>query len=106
MEWFRTLPTVWDDTRVIDGRPGEFAAIARRKGSTWHLGVLTNNSPRVVELPLDVLEAGRKYSAAIYSDGDGARDIRKSVRTFRRGEILKLELKPRGGAAVRFVPED
>ena len=100
MEWFRNLPTVWDDTKVIDGRPGQFAAIARRKGSNWYLGAITNEDARDMALPLDMLDANREYSATIYADGDGARDVRKSQKTVRRGDTLELKLPSRGGAAV------
>ncbi|MCX6631272.1 MAG: glycoside hydrolase family 97 N-terminal domain-containing protein [Candidatus Solibacter sp.] len=106
MEWFRNLPTVWDDTKVIDGRPGEFAAIARRKGSNWYLGAVTNEEARDAKLPLDMLEANRQYTATIFADGDGSRDIRKASKAVRRGDVLELALKSRGGAAVVLSPNN
>ena len=102
MEWFRNLPTVWDDTKVMDGRPGEFAAIARRKGSNWFLGVVTNEDARDTRLSLDMLDANREYTASVYADGDGPRDVRKSQKTVRRGDLLELKLPSRGGAAFAF----
>ena len=104
MEWFRGLPTVWDDTRVIDGQPGEFAAIARRKGSAWYLGAVTGESARSLKLPLEMLDADREYDATIYADGDGPRDVRKSSRTVRRGEALDVDLAARGGVAIVIAP--
>ena len=104
MEWFRNLPTVWDDTRVLAGRPGEFAAIARRQGSTWFLGVVNNDSARDLQLPLPMLDPGRAYTATFYSDGEGPRDIRKSVKTYSLGDTLELPLQPRGGVAITFTP--
>ncbi|MDZ4801264.1 MAG: glycoside hydrolase family 97 catalytic domain-containing protein [Bryobacteraceae bacterium] len=100
MEWFRRVPTVWDDTRVVDGQPGEFAVVARRKGAEWYVGAVTNESQREVRLPLEMLESGRKYFATVYADGSGPKDIRKSVSTVRRGDVLTLSLAARGGAAV------
>ena len=104
MEWFRGLPTVWDDTRVIDGQPGEFVAIARRKGTAWYLGAVTNGSARTLKLPLAMLDAGREYSAEIYADGDGPRDVRKSSRSVRSGEVLEVSLAARGGVAMVLTP--
>jgi alpha-glucosidase len=103
MEWFRDLPTVWDDTKVLDGSPGEFAAVARRKGTSWFLGIANNNSGREMKLALEMLEPGREYAASIFADGDGPRDVRRTQKSFRRGDVLELTLHPRGGAAVRFT---
>jgi alpha-glucosidase len=105
MEWFRNLPTVWDETRVIDGHPGEFVAIARRSGERWFVGAITNNGGRVVRLPLEMLAPGRRYVAELYLDGDGPRDIRKLRRSITGGEAIDLTLQPRGGAALMLTPE-
>jgi alpha-glucosidase len=106
MEWFRTLPTVWDDTRVMrESRPGEFAAMARRNGANWHLGAVTNDRPRQVRIPLDMLDANRAYTATLYTDGPGGvRDIQSEQRTVRRGDVLQFSLASRGGAAAMIVP--
>ena len=103
MQWFRELPTVWDDTRVLDGSPGEFAAVARRSGTSWFLGIISNDSGRKTELVLDMLEPGRDYTASIFADGDGPRNVQKTQRSFHHGDVLELTLHPRGGAAVRFT---
>jgi alpha-glucosidase len=103
MEWFRELPTVWDDTRVLEGLPGEFVCIARKKGTGWFMGVLTNDSAREMKITLDMLEPGRVYTAAIFSDGDGPHDVQKNERQFRRGDVLDLKLQAKGGVAIHFV---
>jgi alpha-glucosidase len=106
MEWFKRLPTVWDDTKVLDGRPGEFVAVARRRGDQWFVGVITNNDGREVRLPLEMLEAGRRYVADLYVDGEGPRDIRTSRRSVAGGQAIDLTLPPRGGAALVLTPEE
>lgn len=103
MEWFRELPTVWDDTRVLEGHPGEYIAIARRKGPDWFLGAITNDSGRDMKLALDMLESGRQFTAAIFTDGKGPHDIQKSQRTFRKGDSVDLTLQPKGGVAIHLT---
>ena len=103
MEWFKNMPTVWDATKVLDGHPGEFVAVARRKGTDWFLGVVTNDSGRETKLTLDMLQPGREYAASIFSDGDGPRDVQKTRRSYRRGDVLELTLQPKGGAAIHFT---
>jgi hypothetical protein len=28
---------VWDDTKLVDGFPGEYVVMARRSGDTWYV---------------------------------------------------------------------
>ena len=69
------IPTVWDDTRVIDGYPGEFALIARRSGNRWFIGALNGSRIRDFEIPLDFLTPGIKYEATLYYDNPDAGTI-------------------------------
>lgn len=104
MEFLARVPTTWDETKVVAGRPGEFAAIARRKGDRWFLGVVTNNQSRSLRLPLAMLEANTEYEAVLYADGEGTRDVRRTVRRVSRDDALELALQPRGGAAIELHP--
>ena len=105
VEWFARLPTVWDDTRVLLGRPGEPVAVARRKGEQWFLGVVSNDQPNEVEVPLSMLDEGRRYTVELYEDGEGPRDVRKRRVVSRRGDTLQLQVQARGGVAIVFTPE-
>ncbi|MEZ5399876.1 MAG: glycoside hydrolase family 97 catalytic domain-containing protein [Bryobacteraceae bacterium] len=105
MAWFRDVPTTWDDTRVLGGAPGEFAAVARRKGDRWYLGVVANNTGGNRTLKLDMLDPDRAFEAVLYQDGQGPRDIQVETRRVRHSDALSLKLQPRGGAAVRLAPQ-
>lgn len=51
MDFLKTVPTTWDETRFIDGYPGMYAVLARRHGSTWYIaGVNATDSPMDVYL--------------------------------------------------------
>ena len=65
------MPTSWDETKVLNGLPGEYITIARRHGDEWFLGSMTSWVPRELELPLEFLGAGR-YRAEVYADADDA----------------------------------
>ena len=104
MEFVARVPTVWDDSRVLDGRPGEYAVVARRKGETWFVGVITNNRARAVPVRLSMLEEGKPFEATLYMDGDGSRDVRKSTRRVKRDDVIELALQARGGAAMEIRP--
>ncbi len=104
MEFLARVPTTWDDTKVLDGRPGEFAAIARRKGDAWFLGVITNNEARKVRIACNMLQPGLTYEATLYTDGDGPRDVRASKQRVSANQTLELALQARGGAAIELRP--
>ena len=107
LEFFDKVPTVWDDTRVLDDHIGTTAAIVRRSGSEWYLGVLGNDEAQQITLDTDFLEAGTPYVMSVYTDDpsvDTATHV--AVRRFivRKGDALPFLLLPRGGAAASFVP--
>lgn len=69
------VPAVWDDTRVLDGYPGEFAVIARRSGKRWFIGALNGSRERDFRIPLDFLTPGDKYDATLFYDDPDAGTI-------------------------------
>lgn len=107
LEFYKYVPTVWDETRVIHGRIGEYAVIARRSGQEWFVGAMNDSQERMLKLPLDFLDKGRKYAAHTYSD-DPTVETRTHVRIdcmeVDSNQTLDLELAPRCGEAIRFVP--
>ena len=57
MEILGALPTTWDETRYLQGAPGEYVLVARRKGADWYIAGL--NGPIERELVLDLGFAGK-----------------------------------------------
>lgn len=60
-DFLKDVPASWDETRFLSGAIGEHVAIARRKGATWYIGAMTNESGRKVRVPLDALGAGKRW---------------------------------------------
>lgn len=107
LEFWDRLPTVWDDTRVLDGQPGVAITMARRKGSEWFVGSITNNDARKLELRLDFLEPGKRYLATIYYDDPAAPTRTKvGMRTqeVNAATVLRTELRASGGQAMWIRP--
>lgn len=107
LEFFDNVPTVWDDTKVLYGRIGEYAVIARRSGQSWFIGCMNAEKQQTFEIPLDFLGKDKRYTAHIYSD-DPAVPTRTHVKISRwivnASSVLKVELSPRGGQAIRIHP--
>ncbi|MGZ3951790.1 MAG: glycoside hydrolase family 97 N-terminal domain-containing protein, partial [Flavisolibacter sp.] len=68
LEFWDNIPTTWDETKVLQGEPGQFITTARRSGNDWFLGTITNNDARTIKIPFDFLQKGKKYIASVYSD--------------------------------------
>lgn len=53
LEFLQNVPTAWDDTKFIDGYPGQFAVIARKSGSKWYIaGINAADEPKEIKLDL------------------------------------------------------
>ncbi len=103
LEFFDRVPTVWDDTRVLEGAIGQYATIARRSGEDWFIGAMNAASPRELRIPLDFLDPKKSYVAHIYShdpDGPTRTHVRVDQRSVDRSTVLTSRLHRNGGQAV------
>jgi len=106
------VPVDWEETRVLDGRIGDYVVVARRErgGDQWFIGAITDEEARTLDVPLWFLPRGRGYVADIYADGPGAdwRDDPGSYEITHRpvdaDTHLTLKLAPGGGQAIRIHP--
>jgi alpha-glucosidase len=98
------VPTVWDETKVLDGKIGDHATIARRSGDAWFLGTLTGAETRDLTLPLTFLPAGKKFTAFICENGDTPATTRVRTETVDSTTSLRAKLPASGGQAVRLMP--
>lgn len=105
ISWFENLKTVWDDSKVISGYPGEHIVMARRNGDDWWVGAMTNNDGRHLDIPLDFLDDG-SYMATLYTDDPKVQTktmVKVDKKKVSKGKKLSLDLLPRGGAAIHIT---
>ena len=57
-DFIKNVPTTWDETVPLDGKVGEYVAVARRKADNWFVGAMTNWDPRTLTLDFSFLPAG------------------------------------------------
>jgi alpha-glucosidase len=105
-QFIKDVPATWDETRGLNGLPGEFITVARRHDQDWFLGSMCSSLGCELKVSLDFLGTG-KYTATIYADAPDAGEQPKHVsitkKTVTRKTVLNLKLPPAGGCAVRFV---
>ena len=106
LKFFDDVYTVWDESKVLEGEPGEYVTMARRHGDEWFIGTITN-AGRKAEVGLDFLPEG-KFVAEIYTDGDKSVPTRTKVRVssclVSSADTLHFNLRDSGGAAIRLIP--
>jgi alpha-glucosidase len=104
-EFLQQIPTTWDETHVIDAKPGEWLAIARRKGNDWYIGAITNHTARTVTGNLDFLPEGN-YAAEIYSDAPATdpnfNHLVKVVKQVNKKTAINMLLASGGGQVMRL----
>ena len=108
IDFLKVVPTVWDDTRVLDAAVAHHLVIARRSGKEWYLGALTDSQARELPIKLDFLGKGR-WKLRLWKDAADSRTDAEHLdieeRIVSAGDTLTLRMAPAGGAAARFVPE-
>jgi alpha-glucosidase len=104
-EFIKEVPTVWDQTKVLNAAVCQFITIARRSKDDWFVGSITNHQARDLTILLDFLPEGQ-YTAEIYSDasdaGDNPNHLTKQTRTLTRSDSLTLHLASGGGQVIHL----
>lgn len=100
-----SVPTVWDETRVLDGRVGECIVTARRKGDEWYVEGICSWKAINLKIDLGFLGDGL-WTAEIFRDGVNASrngtDYIREIRTVEAGSSFGVEMAPGGGVAMRL----
>ena len=99
------VPVAFDETVPLDGKVGEYVALARRKGDVWFVGAMSNWTPRDLTLDFSFLPEGT-YEAELFKDGVNsdrqASDYKREVITVSKNTKQPVKLYPGGGWAARI----
>lgn len=108
LDFLKIVPTVWDDTRVLDAAVGEHVVIVRRSGDRWFLGALTDRHSRDIPVKLDFLGAG-SWTLKLWKDASDSDTFGEHLATEQRtataADKLNLHLARAGGAVACFEPQ-
>lgn len=103
LDFLTDFPTSWDDSRVLNASVGRFITVARKIGSSWYLGGMTNSEARELTIDLSFLDAG-EYLLTLYKDApDANENPSKAIREERivtSQEQLKIWMAQGGGFAA------
>ena len=97
------MQATWDESRLIDGYPGEFVCIARRHGNDWYVAAINASEEREISISLDFLKAG-EYDITVYKDHaeEPLTNIEIKEEKINSAESFKIKLQKNGGFCTIF----
>jgi alpha-glucosidase len=105
LDFITSVPTTWDETIPLDGKVGEYVALARRKGNEYFTAAMNNWQDRDITLDFSFLPEGT-YHISFFRDGVNAdrngTDYKKEERTITKNDKIQIHLAPGGGWAARI----
>lgn len=104
-EFFKSLVTVWDDYKIIDGMPGRYFTIARRSNDRWFLASATDAEQRNKNIDLNFLDGG-VYTATLYEDNGNNGIVKRTVNNLTCHSKLSFTLAANGGSVAIIDPQD
>ena len=100
VDFITQIPTIWDETVVLEGAVADYIIVARRKGENWYIGGMTDWTARDFELDLSFLGQG-EYEMQAYLDGinasRNAQDYKLISKTVNQNTKLEINMSSGGG---------
>ena len=106
-QYIASLPTVFDETRILQGKLGEYIVTARRLGDAWYIAGQTNwEGQRELTIDLSFLTEGKSYQAHLLTDGvnahHDAEDYRISTIKCNASTKQAIHMMPGGGFVIKL----
>jgi len=105
LEFFKEVPTIWDDTKVLEGKIGEYATVVRKSDTDWFLGSLTGDNAKSVKFNLDFLDPGASYEATIYTHDESVptpTHVKIEKQHVKDDSVLSFNIEVNSGLAIHF----
>ena len=103
--FIKSVPTTWDETKVINAGLNEYITVARRKNRDWYVGAITNHSARNLDLSFSFLEEG-SYRAEIFRDtqdtNKNPNHLIREIKSITNSSHLSLSVSAGGGFVIKI----
>ncbi len=107
MKFIGNIPTTWDETIVLRGKPGEYIVTARLKDRIWYIGAMNNWTERIVSIDLSKL-GFKNYQLKGIADGINSNHYASDYKFISMMGDTKqkytIHLRKGGGGVWRFQP--
>lgn len=96
-KFLQQVPVTWDDTVLIDGYPGKFVILARRKAQKWYIaGINGTDEAKILNFSLPFLTKG-KHRIELIKDGKDDKSFAVEKSKIDESSKLQIHALARGG---------
>lgn len=108
MELLGSLPTTWDETKILEGKVGNYIITARQKSNNWYIGGMTDWNARDFTIKLDFIGDGN-YILTACNDGVNADkyapDYTLTARKVKKNDLITVHMAPGGGFLWKLLKQ-
>lgn len=98
INFMKKVPTTWDETIFIDGYPGKYVVLARRKGDKWYVaGINAENNNKKMKVSLPMIKAGSQLQ--VFSDNNSLQGSVKSIKLSKNNSV-DIQMPKNGGFVI------
>lgn len=102
--FLKQVPVTWDETRFIEGYPGRYAVVARRKGTIWYLAGINGQKQSQEIVIKSGPWSGVAKACTLIEDGTDGKSFRSQKAGFSAEKPVTVSLLPNGGFAALLTP--
>ena len=104
IDFMKNVPVTWDETRYIDGYPGEYAVLARRHNNVWYIaGINATDKPVTLNLTPEMMKPGETFT--LYSDDKELNGSKTEGKVDKKGRV-KMTIPTNGGCVMVTRPDE
>ena len=107
-EFISSIPTEWEDLKVLHAKMGEHTVVARKNGENWYIGAITDWTAKSFDIDLDFLDE-TNYTIEYIEDGINADtraiDYMKKSKSVTNTDTIQIDLAPGGGWIAKVIKE-
>ncbi len=100
IDFMKNVPVCWEETKFIDGYPGNYVVLARKGNNKWYIAGI-NALKNDISLQIDLLSLPISTKGILITDGDNDRSFSKNAITITKN-VLNITIKPNGGFVAIF----
>jgi hypothetical protein len=98
INFMKEVPTTWDEVRYLDGYPGKYVVLARRKGAKWYIaGVNAQKETLKLKMKLPMISAGCELKQ--YTDDEQLNGKVSAVK-MNKNQLVEITIPCNGGVLM------
>jgi alpha-glucosidase len=102
--FLQNVPVAWDDTRFLQGYPGSWVVLSRRKGNDWYAAGIAGDTAKTMTLSFSFLRAApASYQLNLITDGTSATSFSQRTDTVSSADSITVNVPARGGWVAKLT---